>query len=93
MGGTIAPESKGYPNFGANGAARTTECTSAIADSTHATDAACSSGSARSTDSSNCAGEGFVSGNQMTMNILGAPTLPDNPFPDLARRLSRWNGR
>ena len=47
------------------------------------------------------AGEGLVSGNQQAQGIFGgqkttslpgAPTLPANPYPQLARRLLRWNG-
>ena len=31
-------------------------------------------------------GGGFVSGNQRTMNVPGAPTLPQNPYADSAWR-------
>jgi len=32
------------------------------------------------------AGEGFVFGNQRTMNVPGAPKLPQNPYADAAWR-------
>jgi hypothetical protein len=32
------------------------------------------------------AGGGFVSGNQRTMNVPGAPKLPNNPYADAAWR-------
>jgi len=31
-------------------------------------------------------------GGQKTMPLPGAPRLPTNPFPEIARRRLRWNG-
>jgi len=33
-----------------------------------------------------------VVGGQKTMPLPGAPRLPTNPFPEIARRRLRWNG-
>jgi len=38
-------------------------------------------------------GEGFVFGNQRTMNVLGAPKLPQNPYADAAWRRQTYGPR
>ena len=39
------------------------------------------------------AGEGFVFGNQRTMNVAGAPKLPQNPYVDAAWRRQTYGPR